>query len=228
MRQVVSGVHLLEGIRGAHVYLLEGDDGLLVVDSGGPGQARPICTEIEEGDFSTSDVMAVVLTHSPSDHSGSAAELAELCKAEVWAHVDEVPFIEKRKRLPMQGGLQRFLFGVEERLMDAPACTVDRALEDGEVIDGPVAARVVHAPGHTPGAMALFLPDSKTLVTGDIVFGKLPFKAELNHPPKLFSVDPQLAKRSLMKLADIDFEAICPGHGPPIRSRAKALLRALM
>ena len=37
MRQVVPGVYLVEGIRGAHVYLLTSDEGLTLIDSGMPG-----------------------------------------------------------------------------------------------------------------------------------------------------------------------------------------------
>lgn len=48
-----------------------------------------------------------------------------------------------------------------------PATRVGRELTGGEVLPSGDGARVAHAPGHTPGSIALHLPRHGTPLTGD-------------------------------------------------------------
>ena len=95
MRQVVPDVHLIEGLRASHAYVLVSEGGLTLVDSGNPGEATKIVSQLEEGGYTLSDLLAIVLTHCHADHTGSAAELARRSGARVLAHREEVAYIEK-------------------------------------------------------------------------------------------------------------------------------------
>jgi glyoxylase-like metal-dependent hydrolase (beta-lactamase superfamily II) len=100
VKELVPDVHLIEGLRAAHAYLLVSYKGHLLLDTGTPGEADRIEREIQEGGFSLSDVKTIVLTHAHNDHVGSAAELARRCGAQVLAHEEEVPYIEQTAPLP--------------------------------------------------------------------------------------------------------------------------------
>jgi hypothetical protein len=41
-----------------------------------------------------------------------------------------------------------------------------------------------------------------------------------------FNADPEEARRSFVKLAEIDADVACLGHGPPITNDAREALRA--
>ncbi len=74
---------------------------------------------------------------------------------------------------------------------------------------------LIHAPGHTRGDTALWLPDAGVLVAGDLVDAS-PFAGH---------GAPALWGRSLRMLLQLDFQRVVPGHGP-IYGRERAELLA--
>jgi glyoxylase-like metal-dependent hydrolase (beta-lactamase superfamily II) len=84
-------------------------------------------------------------------------------------------------------------------------------------------ARVVHVPGHTPGSIALYVPGRKLLFVGDAAahtFGLRP-------PIGAFTEDHAQARASIRKLAELDFEVACFGHGRPLDREAPHAFRRL-
>lgn len=77
-------------------------------------------------------------------------------------------------------------------------------------------------PGHTPGSIALLVPQLGVLCTGDTI-------ASHEGAPILgvFNVDRAQAIESLRKQARLDFNAACFGHGAPLVGGAALRLRAL-
>lgn len=89
--------------------------------------------------------------------------------------------------------------------------TPDEWLSDGDVVTlGEQTLNVIHCPGHTPGHVVFYHPDSKLAVVGDVLFqlsiGRTDFPRS-NHADLLNSI-----KTKLLPLGD-DIEFI-PGHGP--------------
>jgi glyoxylase-like metal-dependent hydrolase (beta-lactamase superfamily II) len=60
---------------------------------------------------------------------------------------------------------------VGDGLPPAPPARVDRELEDGDVLAFGGSAHVLAVPGHTDGSIALYLPRSGVLFTGDNITG---------------------------------------------------------
>jgi glyoxylase-like metal-dependent hydrolase (beta-lactamase superfamily II) len=79
---------------------------------------------------------------------------------------------------------------------------------------------VLHVPGHTAGSLALFLPATGELFTGDTVAGAA-------GQPILgpFNVDRPAALESFRRLAQLDSTMALFGHGEPILSQAAPALR---
>ena len=69
---LADGVYKVDGLRAANVYLVAIDDGLLLVDTGMPGNARRIVAYIESIGRQPAELRCVVLTHCDIDHIGSA------------------------------------------------------------------------------------------------------------------------------------------------------------
>jgi glyoxylase-like metal-dependent hydrolase (beta-lactamase superfamily II) len=82
-------------------------------------------------------------------------------------------------------------------------------------------AVVLSVPGHTPGSIALHLRAAGVLLTGDII-------AEHQGTIVLgpFNTDRVEAWRSLQRLAALDVDTACFGHGQPVVGSAHHRLRA--
>jgi glyoxylase-like metal-dependent hydrolase (beta-lactamase superfamily II) len=90
-------------------------------------------------------VTAIVLTHAHDDHCRVAPELSEATGAPLYLHPAEEPLWKLTHR---------------DRPMPQP-------LADGQEIGG---LRVLHTPGHSPGAVCLYAPELGCVFTGDTLF----------------------------------------------------------
>ena len=66
--------------------------------------------------------------------------------------------------------------------------------------------QLLHTPGHTPGQVAVYVPEEKVVFTGDTIF------SECQTWLMTSDVDGWLAALERIRTLDIDY--ICPGHGP--------------
>jgi glyoxylase-like metal-dependent hydrolase (beta-lactamase superfamily II) len=80
-------------------------------------------------------------------------------------------------------------------------------------------------PGHTPGSVALHFPEERLLICGDVIDHR---RDRLGPPPAGFTADMAQAHDSLRRLAELEFDVLCPGHGAPLVGGAGEQLRALV
>jgi glyoxylase-like metal-dependent hydrolase (beta-lactamase superfamily II) len=231
MIRVASGVYLLEGLGIGNVYALALREGVALIDSGSSGAADQIMAQLGEGGYAPSDLRAVMLTHAHGDHTGSTAELVRRSGAQVLAHRDEVPYIEGTNPLPVTSLLQRVLVWMARRAASAHAFfSVDRTLEDGEMIEELGGLLVIHTPGHTPGSICLYRPEGRVLFCGDLLFNGHPLtgRGGLRFAMSLVSVDPAQARESARRLMEVPIEVLCSGHGEPILRAAGSRVQELL
>jgi glyoxylase-like metal-dependent hydrolase (beta-lactamase superfamily II) len=228
MRQVVPDVYLMEGLRGANVYLLGGEE-LTLVDSGMAGDADAIAAQLEGAGDALSQVRRMVLTHAHADHAGGAAELARRSGARVLAHRAEVPYIEQTESLPASSPLRRLLNWFSSRVFSGSPCQVDQPLVDGDTIEALGGIQVIHAPGHTPGSIALYASERQILFCGDVLFNAHPVTGSpgLRFPLSAVTVDDAQARESACKLSALAIQVLCCGHGEPILDGANEQIAAL-
>lgn len=218
-------LHLLRFEVG-QAYLWQDPDGLTLVDTGPPGSAAAIAGAIRDLGRRTDEVRQVVLTHFHGDHVGSAAEVAGWGEVTIAAHRLDAPFVrgEAAGPPPVLTDFDRPLYERIVRgrddLVAAPA-PVDRELDDGDAPEFGGGARVLAIPGHTPGSIAVHLPGPRVLFTGDTV-------ASTAGRPILgvFNVDRAATMESFRRLAGLDVDVACFGHGDAIVGDAAAALRA--
>jgi glyoxylase-like metal-dependent hydrolase (beta-lactamase superfamily II) len=86
-----------------------------------------------------------------------------------------------------------------------------RTLKDGERLKFPnFTLRILHTPGHCPGAICIYLEEKKCLFSGDTVFPDL-MLPNLTLPRS----DPAQLLNSYEKLSKLKIEKFFPGHGEP-------------
>lgn len=222
--EIVPGVHAIDchGRVWAYLYRTTGSRWNLI-DAGYPADLPLIEAELKSLGGSISHIGQIILTHCHVDHAGTVAAIQARSEVQTLAHRLDAPVIRGEATAP-----EPILSDQERRLMEqlgsggdqqAQPARVDRELEDGDAIDLGDEALVVHVPGHTEGSIALYVPARGLLFTGDAA-------ASFGRPiVGVFNVDPQRARQSFRRLAELEFEAACFGHGPPVTSKAAEVMR---
>ena len=195
--------------------ILIGEEELTLVDTGFRGSSAQMIDLIHSLGRSVEEISLIIITHNHFDHAGGLAELRRLSKAKVAAHKADVGEIENH--LPYPVVIQKIMrippFSALHPVFALQAGEVDIQLEGGEVLEPLGGLQVVHTPGHTPGSISLFSPRNKLLIVGDALNkgGSAP-----RFPPRMVSTDPAQAIDSVKRMAQLDFDIICFGHGRPL------------
>ena len=86
-------------------------------------------------------------------------------------------------------------------------------LQEGDLAIGDKSFRVILTPGHSPGSICLYWPEKKVLFTGDVVFSQSIGRTDLP------GGSGKQLKESISRLAELDVEVLCPGHGDVVAGR---------
>ncbi|MCS7173648.1 MAG: MBL fold metallo-hydrolase [Armatimonadetes bacterium] len=210
-----------------HPVLLREGDQVLLVDTAFPGQAESLRQALRTCGVEFAQIRAVLLTHQDLDHIGNAPTVVQESGAEVWAHVEEVPYIEGARtllkfnpeHLPPE---QRQ--ALESVLRDRPKVRVTRPLLDGERLPLCGGIQVVHTPGHTPGHLSLYLEAHRILLSGDAL---VVMDGQLRGPIPEFTPDLATAMASVRKLADLEPDVVVCYHGGVFGPGAARRLREI-
>jgi glyoxylase-like metal-dependent hydrolase (beta-lactamase superfamily II) len=222
--EIMPNLHLVPGVRGVNAYLLLGDAPTLV-DTGMPGSDRAILNYMDRLGLELGELARVVITHHHVDHIGALAAIKQRTSALVIAHPSAIPFISGEQPLaPPRGAVMRLLFRFVPVMSRFDPVPVDLTVDDGDHLDVLGGAVVLHVPGHTPGSIALHFPSERLLICGDAVNGRA---GRVAGPAKPFTVDMAQALASVRRMAELEFDVLCPGHGAPLVGGADAELQAL-
>ncbi len=235
--RVLNGVHQIKSPAPAgsslptNIYVIEGGDGLILVDSGWDSQDSLWALQegLKAANLKLRDVQKVVITHVHPDHYGLSGKIKQICKAQVAMHRIDAGFIsprykdfadllEKTEALLRQNGVpQNELPELKEASLwmnkYVTADSPDIMLEDGDTISNDsFRFEVLWTPGHSPGHICLYEKDKKCIITGDhVLFETTP---HVGFNP--LSGDNPLGDyiSSLQRLANLKVNFSLPGHGP--------------
>jgi glyoxylase-like metal-dependent hydrolase (beta-lactamase superfamily II) len=214
MHQVAHGIHAIDGLKMGRSYLIEGNDGLALIDTSSKGASEGILSAIQAIGHHPEDLRTIVATHYHFDHTGNVETLIDRSGAQLCVHEADAPYVDGRNPWAPSNGLIGPLL---DRFAPRPfALKVDRILHDGDVLPFVGGLQVIHAPGHTPGHIALFAKDRRTLFAGDSLMNIV----GLRLPMSISSHDMEQARQSVRHLVELDFDIALPGHGAPVLGRA--------
>ena len=140
---------------------------------------------MEIADKEKLNINKIILTHSHYDHIQKTDELASKTKADVYFHENDSSEIKKS--------------------IKNPNIKLHKLKNNGEIKVGNIKIKIIHTPGHSPGAICLLFENK--LITGDTLFVNAIGRTDLagGDSLKLFE-----SLQKLKKLKD-DIE-VYPGH----------------
>lgn len=230
---------------GINVYLLEGPQGSILVDTGWntPGTIEKLLGMIAADGVKPESITDIIITHAHADHVGLASLFQGLSGARAVIHPLEANKVtaaapdgkammdnifawlkrngaasadlEQWSQSRPPGG--KWLTAISQPVLE---------IEDGQTVsNGAFELKAIHTPGHAAGHLCLYERDRKLLFTGDhILPGISPFigvgQDTLADPLADF-------KRSLLKVRDLQVELVLPAHGESfagLRNRVEQLL----
>lgn len=221
--EIVAGVHLVPGTKGSNVYLLTGEH-MVLVDTGLPGNAAAITGFIRELGREPTELSLIVVTHGHIDHVGSLTAVQALTGAPVAAHRDETtPSASGDRELwPNRASSSSWPMRLMSRVMGHTATAVAVPIDRDQVLPMSGGLRAVSTPGHTRGSICLLLDRGGVLFAGDTIINNVD---RLSRPLPFGGAGLQ-SEESLRKIAALNFDVCCFGHGPPLHGasdRVKAL-----
>jgi glyoxylase-like metal-dependent hydrolase (beta-lactamase superfamily II)/predicted ester cyclase len=223
---VADGVWVVRGgypLRAMNVFLIrDGDGAVTVFDAGTSAMAGPLKAVAER----LGPLKQVVLGHGHSDHRGSAKALG----APVLCHPDEVADAEgdggaHYMDLRKLSTPARWVMATLVAAYDGPPPMIAGTVSEGDEVAG---FTVVDLPGHAPGLIGLWREDDRLALVSDCfyltdmeAFGK-PAPPQIPH--RATSLDYELARESIRKLAALEPDAAWPGHLGPVTGDVRATL----
>jgi glyoxylase-like metal-dependent hydrolase (beta-lactamase superfamily II) len=167
---------------GTNTYLV-GIDEVAVID---PGPDDKSHIDAIVGASMKERVRWVLLTHTHPDHAPGTERLVKATGAEVLA------------------------FG--KRLDKDATVTIDRAVEEGDTVEGTeFGLSVLHTPGHAPNHLCFLLEEERVLFTGDTVLDGM---FSVVSPQRGGDMTEYLA--SLARMEKLRLSRLAPGHGDVI------------
>ena len=235
VQKVTDGVYVALGYSLANSILIEGDDGVIIVDA---LEGRPQAEEVKAAfrAVTPKPVKALILTHNHADHIfGGRVFTEDRADIPVYAHESTAELIEKTVSLVAPASYVRSLrmFGqcldpgrqsscaigpkldyhAENIALARPTVTFHDKLE---VTIAGVRLVLFHAPGETPDQIAVWLPDKRVLIPADNIYEAF---------PNLYTIrgttnrDVMSWVNSLDAMRDLEADFLVPCHTRPLAGK---------
>ena len=244
-REMAPGVYGMEvgkGISRSNVYFVRSGSSWVLIDAASAQCGHFIRKTAESLFGANTPPAAILLTHDHPDHAGSARELVSMWNCPVFVHPDELPLtaIEDLSTVRRYANpLDRWLIlpllrvmprrRVEAMFAQSSLKSVVQAFDPRAAVPGLPDWECIPTPGHTPGHVAFFRKNDRTLITGDALltvdlnslWGFLLWSLHLNKqrvsgPPRYSTWRWQAAKESVAVLAKLEPRVLACGHGIPM------------
>lgn len=192
-----------------HVYLVNGQTEMALVDAGVGLEPNRIVENIAAEGLDVEKLKFVFLTHAHADHAGGCSYWKDSFGVRVLGSPEAAKFVRGGEEAGISLGAARAagIYPADYRFRD---CDVDAELREGSICKvGDCELKVLETPGHCIGSLSyLMTVGNRThLFSGDSVFhgGKILLT-------NVYDCDVQQYIRSVEKLACLSVDALLPGH----------------
>lgn len=193
-----------------NVYLLKGDRGYVLVDTGVKKHGKKILNTLAARGISPKEIVLIILTHFHPDHIGSLMILQKASGARVLIQEREYAVLAGEedgiKAITFVGYLSEMISKVfmkrnsskQDKIYGEYLTVIDILVDKVYSLEAfGIEGKVIHTPGHTKGSISVLL-DQGDVIFGDNLMAFLPFYGP--HRPFLaYSVE--AIKDSVYKLA---------------------------
>lgn len=213
--------HTIDGVVfTVHPVLVGTEAGNFLVDCGYEETAGQLVEKLREAGVDESALTGLIITHDDHDHMGGAAELKRLNpRLKIYCGAEEASSVSGRVKSERLIQAENSLDSMPERargwamafiemLRITPKVPVDVTLGDGDEIAVGIIA--VSTPGHTKGHISIYLPECRTLITGDALVladGRL----TIANPQ--YTLDLERANESAQKILNLNAQTVICYHG---------------
>jgi glyoxylase-like metal-dependent hydrolase (beta-lactamase superfamily II) len=217
-------------------YLLECENGYLLIDAGFPGEYCSFIKKLSSMNIDISDIQYLLLTHSHDDHAGCAAEIKSNSGAKIITHQKGVPFLrngesgnpflkkgQSEKGAFLNACAKYFIlisskFSSRTWTYNPVAITGDDIIVDDDNhevlkrigIDG----KILYTPGHTEDSISVILSDGSVFL-GDLAMNPLYFMICRNRYRPIWLEDIKKVYHSWTTLRNNGAKIVYPAHGKP-------------
>lgn len=226
--QVIPGVYQV-GNWYVNAYLIVQDDSTLI-DSGLPKRTAVVLKTLAGAGKEPSSLAHIAITHHHVDHTGSLAALVAATSAKAYIHPLDAPIVRGRQDAP--GPNRSVLAGkvlgpVMNRLSPSLEPLQDLVeVGDGDELPAAGGLKAIHTPGHTAGHLSYLWPrDGGVLFAGDAAGNFLGLGPPIGAMGGMFTEDVTKARDSFRRLAELEFDVACFGHGGVLKGKAHAAFR---
>lgn len=146
-------------------YLLDTEDGIVLIDTTYPTTRAQMIQSIWEAGFNPRDVSHIIHTHGHFDHIGTTAFLVSLSGAKTYLGAEDAKMFRERPEL---------MLAKDAGPAFVEVFTPNVELQDGDILQfGTTRIRCVATPGHTMGVFTFFieLHEGNTVLTAALCGG---------------------------------------------------------
>jgi len=207
---IAEGIYLVGGpnisrSEDATVFIVDGGEELVMIDSGAGRSARILENNILDAGLDPKKISLLILTHSHIDHIGAAGYFRREFGCRIAIHDGDAAALETGDAILTAANWYETNF---------PPLEVDVKLtgDEGNLQCGSGVIHWLHTPGHTPGSICLYVDrGGKRILFGQDIHG--PFLPS-------FRSDIGQWRLSMEKLLQLNADILCEGHFGIFQPRA--------
>ncbi len=209
--------------------------GITCVDIGGGGEKNinQTLALFDANGLEITDIHTIIISHSHADHMGAIAWFKSKKQSiRVITHEVDAQYLRDNAKLNdvFESDITEKHF--PENKFDVIAfydsfCPISEAIEDQTVVEGDTLRcgdytfDVIHTPGHHPGHISLYEPQTKALFVGDMAGLEVPF-----YNVRSGGVSGMVS--TIEKYRKLEIDLIIPSHGELVKNPTEIMDKTLL
>ncbi|MBY9000367.1 MAG: MBL fold metallo-hydrolase, partial [Candidatus Heimdallarchaeota archaeon] len=213
------------------------DKEFIVIDPGVSTYQLKKFKKLEKAGYLTLDkISRIFLTHHHWDHSLLASYFQQRFGSKIYCHLLEKEGVENGDVIYnlywesfeiLESDIKPFPDWAIKLVLwfmwrNYKPMKVNDTFMEGDELSANEIIQVIELPGHTPGMVGFYFPESKVFYVGDLFDSEFGLAMNINNPFSNFDC----ALSSLNRILDFDVNILIPGHGGSIYGREHCLMYA--